>query len=75
MSLWDLGGKLSIVGTGLQPWIGATRAAVAVVEVSDSKSEPAKSSASLKFYQDLTPQNSVLWSATTGSMPSLGFVR
>ncbi|XP_024360461.1 F-box/kelch-repeat protein At1g55270 isoform X1 [Physcomitrium patens] len=52
--LVSLGGKLCIVGTGLQPRIGATRAAVAVVEVSDSKTEPAKPSASLKFYEDIT---------------------
>lgn len=52
--LASLGGKLCIVGTGLQPRIGANRAAVAFVEVSNSKTEPAKLSASLKFYEDIS---------------------
>lgn len=47
--LVSLGGRLCIVGTGLQPRIGTSRAAVAVVEVNDSKS-----SASLQFYEDIT---------------------
>lgn len=51
--LVSLGGRLCIVGTGLQPRIGTSRAAVAVVEVNDSKTD-SKSSASLQFYEDIT---------------------
>ncbi|KAG0614708.1 hypothetical protein M758_6G197700 [Ceratodon purpureus] len=51
--LVSLGGRLCIVGTGLQPRIGTSRAAVAVVEVTDSKTD-SKSSASLQFYEDIT---------------------
>jgi len=52
--LVSLGGRLCIVGTGLQPRIGASRAAVAVVEVKDSRTESSKASASLQFYEDIT---------------------
>jgi hypothetical protein len=52
--LVSLGGRLCIVGTGLQPRIGTSRAAMAVVEVTDSKTESSKSSASLQFYEDIT---------------------
>jgi hypothetical protein len=52
--LVSLGGRLCIVGTGLQPRIGTSRAAVAVVEVNDSKTESSKLSASLQFYEEIT---------------------
>lgn len=49
--LVSLGGRLCIVGTaGLQPLLGPSRAAVAVVEINDSP----KPTASLRFYEDIT---------------------
>ena len=52
--LVSLGGRLCIVGTGLLPRVGTSRAAVAIVEVNDSKTDSVKSSATLRFYEDIT---------------------
>jgi hypothetical protein len=53
LELVSLGGRLCIVGTGLQPRIGTSWAAVAIVEVNDSKTD-SKSSALLQYYEDIT---------------------